>query len=71
MFWKRKNKKNEPSREVIEARTDRIESEKMLNEVRSMTPAISELRDRLVDLRERNHFGESIELAYGLRAREQ
>lgn len=48
-------------------RADRIASERRLEIVKARTPHIEELALKLQEYRERNHFGEAIEMSFARR----
>ena len=54
----------QPSPEAIADKVEREKSAELLAQVKSMTPYIDDTVRKLVEYKERNHFGEAIALTY-------
>lgn len=63
--WNRRPRP-EPDREAVEARAD---ADRKLADLHNRQPAVDNVLRRMRDLKERNHFAESIEATYARRTR--
>jgi hypothetical protein len=62
-----RKRRSQPSPEAVADKVEREKSAELLAHVKGMTPYIDDTVRKLVEYKERNHFGEAIQLSYGIK----
>lgn len=67
-MWLRRKTDRPPSAEALAARERDARADEELRQVRALWPVVNRIGDQLEEALVRNHFGESIELAFRRRS---